>query len=143
MINEIGHIGASCFLQVIGARLVSIGCTQEVSFEMEKKDTATIEELTKFANEKEQKVIELSSSLKQKNAELAGVKSLQLSTEEELKKLKVENQQLGARVKELETELYKADDRDLLCRSRIFSYRNNNFVVSIVLNQQTIPTSKI
>ncbi|XP_052110959.1 uncharacterized protein LOC127742417 [Arachis duranensis] len=64
MINEIGHIGASHFLQVISTRLVSIGHTQEVSFEKEKKDAATIEKLTKFVNEKEQKVIELSSSLK-------------------------------------------------------------------------------
>ncbi|QHN92126.1 uncharacterized protein [Arachis hypogaea] len=108
MINKVGPSGVSRFLQVIGARLVSIGRTQELSFEAGKKDTITVAELTKITEEKERKVKELTSSLKSQRSELEDARSQQESTNKEISELKIHNEQLVARLGELENEIYES-----------------------------------
>ncbi|XP_020973189.1 uncharacterized protein LOC110269579 [Arachis ipaensis] len=108
MINKVGPSGVSRFLQVIGARLVFIGRTQELAFEAEKKDSATVVELTKIAEEKDRRVNELSSSLKSKNFELENARSQQEAMGKEVNDLKSQNSQLVAHIGELETEVYES-----------------------------------
>ncbi|XP_072079420.1 uncharacterized protein [Arachis hypogaea] len=101
MIEDIGHVGVSRFLQVIGARIVAVGRAQELALEKENKSALDVAELSLALEEKEKTITELSS-------ELAEEKRLRLSSAEEVKTTKVENDRLGSRVKELQAEVYEA-----------------------------------
>ncbi|XP_020978598.1 uncharacterized protein LOC110271725 isoform X2 [Arachis ipaensis] len=101
-------LGTSHFLQVIGAHIVAIGRTQELALEKEKKEALSAAELSAAVQEKEKVIIELSSFLKRKETELIEERRLQLSSAEQKKTVKSENDQLVARLKELETDVYEA-----------------------------------
>ncbi|QHO35921.1 uncharacterized protein DS421_9g279430 [Arachis hypogaea] len=100
-INEVGRVGTSRLLQVIGTRIVAIGRTQELALEKEEKKALSVAELSAVVQEKEKVIVERSSSLKQKEMELTEEKQLQLSSVEQAKTKKSENDQLVASVKVL------------------------------------------
>ncbi|XLU80633.1 hypothetical protein S245_004053 [Arachis hypogaea] len=96
MIEEVGRSGMSRFLQVIGARLVAIGRVQELAVESEVKESVDISELSAAVQEKDKKNIELSSSLKEKEEELAEERRLHGEVVEVNKVLKSDSDRLAA-----------------------------------------------
>ncbi|XLT88453.1 hypothetical protein HN873_010206 [Arachis hypogaea] len=108
MIEEVGRAGVSRFLQVIGARIVAIGRAQELALDREQMEASRVEELSGIIQEKDQKIAELVASMEKKELELADEKKLQKSLSEKLKVVESENDQLSARVKELEGGVYEA-----------------------------------
>ncbi|XP_072065650.1 uncharacterized protein [Arachis hypogaea] len=108
MIDEVGRAGVSRFLQVIGARIVSIGRTQELTLDREQNEASRVEELSGIIQKKVQKIAELSASMEKKELELADERNLQKTSSEKLKILESENDQFFARIKELEGGIYEA-----------------------------------
>ncbi|XP_016182665.1 uncharacterized protein LOC107624739 [Arachis ipaensis] len=108
MIDEVGHVGTSHFLQVIGACIVAVERAQELALERERKVSLDIAELCSAVQEKEKTIAELSYSLSLKEAEFVEERSLQLASAEQVKTVKGENNHLESRIKELEHEVYEA-----------------------------------
>ncbi|XLU26782.1 hypothetical protein S245_062848, partial [Arachis hypogaea] len=86
---------------VIGARIVAVGRAEELALEKENKSAMDVTKLSLALKEKERTIAELS-------ADLSEEKRLRLSSAEEVKAAKVENDRLGLRIKELQAEVYEA-----------------------------------
>ncbi|XLU27152.1 hypothetical protein S245_063218 [Arachis hypogaea] len=82
----------------MGARLVSIGRTQELALENKNKIAISVEELVMALKEKEKEVSELTSSLK--------TKGQQHDLEDNVRDLRSKKEKFEAQIKELETKVY-------------------------------------
>ncbi|XLU82021.1 hypothetical protein S245_005441 [Arachis hypogaea] len=80
MIDEVGRVGVSRFLQVIGARIVAIGRSQELALEREEKEATRVEELSGIIQKKDEKIVELYSFIEKKELELAEEQKLRKSS---------------------------------------------------------------
>ncbi|KAL1299597.1 hypothetical protein AAHE18_18G121800 [Arachis hypogaea] len=85
-------------LWIMGARLVSIGRTQELALENKNKIAISVEELVMALKEKEKEVSELTSSLK--------TKGQQHDLEDNVRDLRSKKEKFEAQIKELETKVY-------------------------------------
>ncbi|QHN96310.1 uncharacterized protein LOC107612775 [Arachis ipaensis] len=98
LINEVGASGVCGYVQIMGARLVSIGRTQELALENKNKIAISVEELVMALKEKEKEVSELTSSLK--------TKGQQHDLEDNVRDLRSKKEKFEAQIKELETKVY-------------------------------------
>ncbi|XP_072085050.1 uncharacterized protein [Arachis hypogaea] len=104
-IHEAGKIGVARYLQVIGARLLSIGRTSELDAILDADNVVAVKKLKESLQERDLKIDKLR----------AEVKALKKASETEVSKLKkdldvsvAETEGLRARVAELEEEVLTA-----------------------------------